>query len=114
MELWIPLNTEFKISFNVWNTPASRSARPAGCCPLATCPEVGRNGETSTSRGICPGSFDETTLPAALDGELRQDGVVVYDKSNGHLSFAVDSNKLVDFASVSANTDLKSTDFWVV
>lgn len=43
-----------------------------------------------------------------------QDGVVVYDKSNGHLSFAVDSNKLVDFASVSANTDLKSTDFWVV
>ncbi len=57
---------------------------------------------------LASGSFVKSTDYAG------QDGVVVYNKSNGHLSFAVDSNKLVDFAQVTANTDLKSTDFWVV
>lgn len=30
MEQWIPLNTEFKISFNVWNTAGQQKCAPGG------------------------------------------------------------------------------------
>jgi len=57
---------------------------------------------------LAPDSFIKSTDYAG------QDGVVVYDKSNGHVSFAIDSNNLIKFAEVSANLSLKSTDFWIV
>lgn len=30
MELWIPLNTGFKSSFNVWNTAGQQKCAPGG------------------------------------------------------------------------------------
>jgi Ca2+-binding RTX toxin-like protein len=43
-----------------------------------------------------------------------QDGVVVYDKASGVLQFATSSNVLVKFGEVTANLDLKASDFFVV
>lgn len=42
-----------------------------------------------------------------------QDGVVVYDKASGHVSFAVDSNVLFKFAEVTTNLNLKASDFLI-
>jgi Ca2+-binding RTX toxin-like protein len=43
-----------------------------------------------------------------------QDGVVVYDKATGAISFAVDSGSLIKFAEVTANLNLKASDFYLV
>ena len=43
-----------------------------------------------------------------------EDGVVVYDKAKGGISYAVDSNSLIKFAEVSANLNLKASDFYLV
>lgn len=43
-----------------------------------------------------------------------QDGVVVYNKATGELSFAVDSGSLIKFAEVTANLNLKASDFYLV
>lgn len=43
-----------------------------------------------------------------------QDGVVVYDKASGQLSFAVDSFSLIKFGAVSSNLNLKASDFDIV
>ena len=43
-----------------------------------------------------------------------QDGVVVYNKATGALQFATSSNVLVKFGEVTANLDLKASDFFVV
>ncbi len=45
------------------------------------------------------------------DGE---DGVVVYTKSSGKLQFATSSDVLVKFGEVSANTNLKASDFFII
>ena len=43
-----------------------------------------------------------------------QDNVVVYNKSNGQLSYAIDSNKLIKFGEVQSGLNLKAGDFFLV
>lgn len=56
-------------------------------------------------------SSDSFIKSTDYDGE---DGVVVYNKANGHLSFAVDSGNLIKFGEVTANLNLKASDFFIV
>jgi len=43
-----------------------------------------------------------------------EDNVVVYDKTTGDLKYALDSNNLIKFADVSAGTNLKAGDLFLV
>ncbi len=70
------------------------------------------------TKSVFPGLTGSGKLAAnkfvKLADYAGEDDVIVYDKATGNLSYALDSNNLLDFGSVKANLNLKASDFFLV
>ncbi len=75
--------------------------------------EVGKD-KIELVKSVFPDLTGSGTLAAdkfvKLADYTGQDNVIVYDKSTGNLSYAIDSNNLIKFADVAVNLGLKHTD----